>query len=55
MHLPMTAKMDAVKAIVVLTVERATRDVMSMVNAFLANVDQEQRGNFVKQVKKLTI
>ena len=55
MHPPSTAKMDAVKTILVLTVEGVTRDVMSMVNGFHANVDQEQRGNFVKQVKQLTI
>ena len=38
-HLPLSAKMDAVKTTLVLTVERATRDVMSMVNGFHANVD----------------
>ena len=55
MHPPSTAKTDAVKTILVLTVEGVTRDVMSMVNGFHANVDQEQRANFVKQVKQLTI
>lgn len=54
MHLPLTAKMDAVQAILASTAERATRDVTSMANAFFANADQEQRGHFVKQVRKLT-
>ena len=55
MHLPLTVKMDAVQAILASTVERATRDVTSMASAFSANADQEQRGHFVKQVRKLAI
>ena len=55
MHLPLTAKMDAVQAILASTAESAMRDVTSMVNASFANADQEQRGHFVKKVRKLTI
>ena len=55
MHLPLTAKMDAVQAIPASTAESATRDVTSMANGFFANADQEQRGHFVKKVRKLTI